>query len=35
MGQFEIEIKLPVKNRQEVSDILKDLGFTFQKELQE
>ena len=35
MGQLEIENKLPVKNRQEVSDILKDLGFTFQKELQE
>ena len=35
MKQYEIEIKLPVKNSQEVLDILKDIGFMVKKEIQE
>ena len=35
MGQFEIEVKLPVKNRQETAQMLKGLGFKFRKEVEE
>lgn len=35
MKQYEIEIKLPVKNSQEVLDILKDIGFMVKKEIRE
>ena len=35
MRQYEIEIKLPVKNSQEVLDILKDIGFAVKKEIRE